>query len=170
MAMENGIMPVMDYSDNNNNWVWMFMLFALFGWGRNGYGEQPVTPTQMQNGFDTAEILGKLDRLDNTVTSGLCDGFYSTNMGMANGFASTKEAIGQVRFDTQLQTQQIIKNDCENTQKILDKLSENRLSEMQNRINQLELQNAMCGVIRYPNATTYTAGFSPCFNQGCGCE
>lgn len=167
MAMENGIMPVMDYSDNNGNWMWILILFALMGWNRN---EQPVTPTQMQSGFDTAEILGKLDRLDNTVTSGLCDGFYTTNMNMANNFAQTREAIGQVRFDTQLQTQQIMKNDCENTQKILDRLSEDRFAQMQNRINQLELQNAMCGVIRYPNATTYTAGFSPCFNQGCGCE
>lgn len=170
MAMENGIMPVMDYSDNNGNWMWILILFALMGWNRNGYGDGCVTPTQMQNGFDTAEILGKLDRLDNVVTSGLCDGFYSTNMNMSNGFASVKEAVGQVRFDTQLQTQQIIKNDCENTQKILDRLSEDRFAQMQNRINQLELQNAMCGVIRYPNATTYTAGYSPCFNsQGCDC-
>lgn len=168
MAMENGIMPVMDYGDNNQNWLWIIVLFALMGWNRNGYGcgEQPVTQVQMQNGFDTAEILGKLNGLEN----GLCDGFYAMNTGLLNGFSQTKEAIGQVRFDTQLQTQQIMKNDCDNTQKILDAISGNRIAEMQNRINQLELQSALCGVIRYPNATTYTAGYSPCFNQGCGCE
>lgn len=163
MGMDNGIMPVMDYGDNNNNWWWIIILFALMGWDRNGQG--CVTPAQMQNGFDTSEILGKLNGLQN----GMCDGFYAMNTGLLNGFAQTREAIGQVRFDTQLQTQQIIKNDCENTQKILDALSSNRISELQNRVNQLELSNAMCGVIKYPNATTYTAGFSPCFNQGCDC-
>lgn len=172
MAIDNGIMPVMDYSDNNNNWVWIFMIFALMGWGRGGYGygEGCVTPVQMQEGFNNAEVVNKLDRLDNVITNGLSDLGYTTNLNIANGFASTKEAIGQVRFDTQLQTQQIMKNDCENTQKILDKLSESRISEMQNRINQLELQASLGNVVRYPSATTYTAGFSPCFNQGCGCD
>ena len=166
MGMESGIMPVMDYGDNNQNWLWIIVLFSLMGWNRNGYGEA-VTPTQMQNGFDTAEILGKLNGLEN----GLCDGFYAMNTGLLNGFSQVKEAVGQVRFDTQLQTQQIMKNDCENTQKILDALNTSRVQDLQNRVNQLELQNAMCGVVRYPNATTYTAGYSPCFNQGgCGCE
>lgn len=163
MAMENGIMPVMDYSDNNGNWMWIFILFALMGWNRN---DQCVSPTQMQNGFDTAEILGKLNGLEN----GLCDGFYSTNMNMSNGFASVREAVGQVRFDTQLQTQQIMKNDCENTQRILDAISGNRIADLENEVQNLRLQAQLGNVIRYPSATTYTAGFSPCFNQGCGCE
>lgn len=163
---ENGIMPVMDYSGNNGNWMWIFILFALMGWGRNGYGDQGcVTPTQLQEGFNNNEVINKLNGLEN----GLCDGFYAMNTGMLNGFAQTKEAVGQVRFDTQLQTQQIMKNDCENTQKILDALNTSRVQDLQNRVNQLELQNAMCGVVRYPNATTYTAGYSPCFNQG-GCD
>lgn len=168
MAMENGIMPVMDYGDNNQSWMWIIILFALMGWGRGGYGygdQGCVTPTQLQEGFNNNEVINKLNGLEN----GLCDGFYAMNTGMLNGFASTREAVGQVRFDTQLQTQQIMKNDCENTQKILDALNINRVQELQNRVNQLELQNAMSGVIRYPNATTYTAGFSPCFNQG-GCD
>jgi hypothetical protein len=32
-----------------------------------------------------------------------------------------------------------------------------------------QLNQALCGVVRYPNATTYSAGFSPYFNTGCGC-
>ena len=27
----------------------------------------------------------------------------------------------------------------------------------------------MCGVVRYPNATTYSAGGNPFFGAGCGC-
>lgn len=51
-------------------------------------------------------------------------------------------------------------------QKILDALSENKMEAMQNRINQLELQNALAGVVRYPNGYVYTAGNSPF----CGCN
>ena len=46
-------------------------------------------------------------------------------------------------------------------QKILDALSENKMEAMQNRINQLELQNALAGVVRYPQGFTYNAGASP---------
>ena len=42
------------------------------------------------------------------------------------------------------------------------------LIEMQNRINQLELQNALAGVVRYPNGYTYSAGSNPFC--GCGCN
>ena len=51
-------------------------------------------------------------------------------------------------------------------QKILDALSENKIEAMQNRINQLELQNALQGVVRYPQGFTYNAGASPF----CGCS
>jgi len=41
-----------------------------------------------------------------------------------------------------------------------------KFEAMQNRINQLELQNALAGVVRYPNGWTYNAGNSP-FCGGC---
>ena len=46
-------------------------------------------------------------------------------------------------------------------QKILDAITANRMDEMQNRINQLELAQAMAGVVRYPNGFVYTAGNNP---------
>lgn len=31
-------------------------------------------------------------------------------------------------------------------------------------------QSALCGVVRYPNSTTFTAGYNPYFNvNACGC-
>jgi len=53
-------------------------------------------------------------------------------------------------------------------QKILDAIMGNKMEDMQNRINQLELQNALQGVVRYPNGYTYTAGTNPFC--GCGCN
>ena len=36
----------------------------------------------------------------------------------------------------------------------------------QNQLNQLYMQQ-LCGVVRYPNATTYSAGSNPYCNAGC---
>lgn len=46
---------------------------------------------------------------------------------------------------------------AEQTQKVLDTITGNRMADMQNQINQLQLSQAMCGVVRYPNTFTYNA-------------
>ena len=86
-----------------------------------------------------------------------------------NCCCTTNRNIDSVRYDAALNTRDIMKNDCDNTQKILDAISENKISTLQNQINQLQLQNALCGVIRYPQSTTYTAGYAPMYGTGCGC-
>ena len=53
------------------------------------------------------------------------------------------------------------------TQKILDALAQNKIEALQGKVNQLEMQNLMCGVVRYPLQTTYSAGGSPFCNCGC---
>ena len=74
---------------------------------------------------------------------------------------STNRNIDSVRYDAALNTRDIMKNDCDNTQKILDAISGNRMADMQNQINQLQLQSALCGVVKYPMSATYTAGYAP---------
>lgn len=54
-------------------------------------------------------------------------------------------------------------------QKILDAIQGNRMTDMQNEINDLRLQQAMQGVVRYPNGFVYNAGNSPFCNCGSGC-
>ena len=53
-------------------------------------------------------------------------------------------------------------------QKTRDLITENKIEAMQARINQLELNQAVAGVVRYPNQTTYTSGANPFCNCGCG--
>ena len=89
---------------------------------------------------------------------------------MENCCCMTNRNIDSVRYDAALNTRDIMKNDCDNTQKILDAITGNRMADMQNQINQLQLQSALCGVMRYPMATTYTAGYAPYFGNNCGCS
>ena len=53
-------------------------------------------------------------------------------------------------------------------QKILDKMAADREASLQARVNQLELQQAMCGVIKYPMSSAYAAG-SPFFGCSPSC-
>ena len=89
-------MPVMPatgsgYGNNgawgDGGWLWFIVvIFAIFGgwgngfggWGNNGGGASAVTQADLQRGFDTQSIIGKLDG----ITNGLCDGFYAVQTGM----------------------------------------------------------------------------------------
>lgn len=79
-------------------WIIIFVLFFAFGgwgnggWGNNGnggYTATAATQADIQRGFDTSSIVGKLDGLSN----GLCDGFYAVNTGILNGVNSINQSI-----------------------------------------------------------------------------
>ena len=82
--------------------------------------------------------------------------------------AGISAAIADVKYANALNTAAINDNTTAQTQKILDAITGNRMADMQNQINQLELQNQLASVVRYPNNTFYAVP-SPCFN-GCGCN
>ena len=44
----------------------------------------------------------------------------------------------------------------------------NKIESLQEKIQELELQAAMAGVVKYPSGTTYTAGFNPYLTNGYG--
>lgn len=93
----------------------------------------------------------------------------STKMMIADSTAGINANIAQNRYDAAMNTAAINANTTEQTQKILDAIMGNRMADMQNQINSLELNQALAGVVRYPMATTYGVP-SPCFNgYGCGC-
>lgn len=81
---------------------------------------------------------------------------------------STLRAIDGVNYNAAMNTAAINANTTAQTQKILDALSANKIEELQNKVSALELQNAVAGVVRYPNALTYSAGASPFCSCGCG--
>lgn len=94
-------------------------------------------------------------------------------VGQANVLANQNQcccglqrAIDGVNYNTAMQTASINQNTTAAMQRILDAITENKVEAMQNRINQLELQNQLAGVVRYPSGYTYNAGQSP-FCGGC---
>ena len=78
----------------------------------------------------------------------------------------TKQLILQNNYDAAMRDAATNANIVAQNQKVLDAIMGNKIEAMQNRINQLELQNQLAGVVRYPNGWTYNAGTSP-FCGGC---
>ena len=96
-------------------------------------------------------------------------------VGQANLLAKENEcccaqlrAIDGVNYNNAMNTAAINATTTAQTQKILDAITTNRIDELQSKVNALELQNAVAGVVRYPNALTYSAGTSPFCNCPCG--
>jgi hypothetical protein len=92
----------------------------------------------------------------------------STKMLIADSTSAINAGIAQNRYDAALNTAAINANTTAQTQKILDAITGNRMADMQQQINALELQNQLASVVRYPNNTFYAVP-SPCFNSACGC-
>lgn len=80
---------------------------------------------------------------------------------------STLRAIDGVNYNAAMNTAAIKEVIIAENQKTRDLFTTNEMNAMRNRINQLELQNAVAGVVRYPSATTYCSGANP---FGCGCN
>ncbi len=96
-------------------------------------------------------------------------------VGQANLLAKQNEcccanlrAIDSVNYNAAMNTAAINANTTAQTQKILDALAQNKIDALQNKVNQLELQNAVAGVVRYPSQTTYTSGANPFCSCNCG--
>ena len=165
---------------------WIILLFLfMFGmgggaWGWRNRANDALTRAEMQQGFDTQEITRKLDGL----SYGMCDGFYAQNTTMLNGFAGVTSAVRDAQFAAQqccCETNRNIdsvrydaqKNTCDITTAIHAEgeatralIQKNEMQNLRDRLQQMELREAMCGVVRYPMATTYTSGGNPF----CGCN
>lgn len=92
----------------------------------------------------------------------------STKLLMTEIGAGINAGIAQNRYDAAMNTAAINATTTAQTQKILDAISQNKIEALQGQVNQLQLAQAVAGVVRYPMATTYTSGVSPFCNGNCG--
>ena len=168
-------------------WIFALLILLLIGGGgflgnRSNYPNgEPVTEAGLCNAMNFNNLENSVGRLNDNLTNtyiglqnGMCQMGYETlkNFGalqsqVAQCCCETQRAIDGVNYNGAINTAAINANTTAQTQKILDAICTNRMNDMQNQINQLQLQSAMCGVVRYPNAITYNAGFSPFCNNGC---
>lgn len=173
----------MDGFAGGNSWVLIILFAMIFGGGglfgaRGDYGNFASAASQQEilYGQRFSNLDNKIDRIGNgiadatyAVTNAITTEGRNAQMQLADCCCTTQRNIDSVRFDMSNYAASIRENDNANTQKILDVLAQNKIESLQGQINQLQLQAALCGVVRYPNQTTYTSGTNPFCNCGNGC-
>lgn len=195
--MENGLTAsdvALMQRDTGMNWgdssfMWIFaLLILLFGGNGFGFGGNGLQQGDLQRAIDLnsiqegqRDIEARVQEVGAENISQMKDLAYN-NLGeirdvqatIQQGFAEqqrccceTLRAIDGVNYNASLNTASINANTTAQTQKILDAITSNRMADMQQQINALQLQNAVAGVVRYPTQTSYCSGTNP-FYSGCG--
>lgn len=169
-----------------------------FGFGNNaanalGY-ENLATSNEVQRGFDNQNLQAQTRDILAAVNNGTAQSVATTNqvyhdvvnsvqdkyselardiaevrVGQANALANQNDCCCSTKMLIQETAAQNRYDGAMNTQKILDALAQNKIEALQGQIQQLQLNQAMAGVVRYPMATTYNSGCNPFCGAGCGC-
>lgn len=138
---------------------WAIILFAMiFGWGNNGWGNNGRNSGGVTDGYILASDFSNIERKIDGVNSGICDGFYTMNTGMLNGFAGitqsvmtngyetrnaiqslssqladcccrTQSSIQGVNYNMAMQTNAIEKSLCDGFRSIRDEITANRIED-----------------------------------------
>lgn len=193
--MESGIQPVMNvgggygYNDGfgSGSGLWLFAILALMNggfWGRNGLDNRAATVEDINNSQNFARLENQVQGIGAGMTqgftnmyNGICDlgyktqsDFFALSNQLANCCCSNEKIALENRYLAAQNTAEINANTTAGIQKVLDKLCADKTEALQSRVSQLELQQAMCGVVRFPNNFTYAVGtpFSAGFSCGCG--
>lgn len=172
--------------------IWLFAILALMWggngfFGRNGIEGRCATVEDLNNSANFTRLENQVQGIGttqlnqfNNLTNAISTLGYETlrnfnNLGtqVADCCCGINRNIDNVRFDMANYSSAINANTTAQVQKVLDALNQDKISAQQARISQLELQQALCGVVRYPTNASYAIGtpFNVGYGYGCcGCN
>lgn len=175
-----------DGNMGGNSWIVLIILFAMiFGWGGNGFGRtdnfgQYATSASQQEilfGQQFQNLDNKIDRIGNGIAdatfalnNSIKDGNYALQSALSNCCCENQRNTDALRYDMTVQNNAIttaIHAEGEATRNLIQ---QNKIETLQQKVSQLELNNALGNVVRYPVSTTYNAGYNPFCGCGCGCN
>lgn len=194
--MENSMSPadmraVLDgsncgYGDGcgmGGGWLSWILIFALLGGGFGGYGAfgnrggSCATTEDLASGFNfsalqgkTNDILAAVNNVNQNIGNAVCSSTYELGSKIDNCCCNTQAAIQQVRYDMAVQNgdiKSLIHSEAEATRNLMQ---QNKIESLQQQINALNLQTALCGI---PRTSPYGYGiyaYPACsgYNGTCG--
>lgn len=177
-------------------WVLIILFALIFGINGNGigagrtasdYGQFATSASQQEILFgqqfqglnqainkvgDGLSSLGysQLQTMDaNTAT--INDNVVSEGRALQNQLSecccSTKEAIGQVRYDMATQNANTVSAIHAEGEATRAMIQQNKIESLQAQVNELKTQNMFCGI---PRISNYAYGVYPYATNGCGCN
>ena len=150
----------------NNGGIWtLLILFALLGggFGFGGNRANAATTEDLASGFNfnslqgkTNDILAAVNGVNQNLGNAICTSTYELASKIDNCCCNTQMAIKDL-------TATVVAESAATR----SMMQQDKIESLQNQINQLQLNNAMCGVVRYPTATTYATACNPFFGSSC---
>lgn len=179
--MENYSLSDIAAATNNENgfggtsaWVLIILFALIFGNGgfgvngaRDGYGQFATAASQQDILFSSkfSDLDNKIDRVGN----GIADATFALNNSIKDCCCENQRNTDALRYDMSQMFATVNATTTAQTQKILDTMASNKIADLQNQINMLQMQNMMCGVVKYPMMSAYNSGANPFCGGGCGC-
>ena len=172
--------------------IYLAVIASMFGggWGNWGGGNNGnAIQADVNRGFDNQNLMAQTRDIMSTSTanaSNAIDAIKDGNAALIREFGTVESAltalggtqqecccnilraIDSVNFNGAVNTAAINANTTAQVQKVLDAIVGNRMADMQQQINQLQLDKATAGVLRYPNSWSYGAGPFPPLYGGFG--
>ena len=166
---------------NGGAW-WIIILFLVVFMGGGFWGNRQGDFGQYATAASQQEILfgqqfGQLnDRLTN-IGNGICDSTFALNNTITTEGRNLSTQLAQCCCDNRLATANLSAQMNQNTCDIVNAIhaegestraliQTNEIQALRDKVSSLEMDNRMCGVVRYPMGYTYNAGPSPF----CGCN
>lgn len=175
-------------------WIFALLILANGGfgnWGNNGFAnaigyENLATSNEVQRGFDTQnslanqrEILAATNQTFHDMSNVFNDKYSELQRDIAalavqqqqivanqnECCCTVQRSIDGVNYNVAMQVSDLKQAIMAEGQATRDLIQQNKIENMQNQIHQLQLEQAMQGVVRYPNGFMYNAGANPF----CGC-
>jgi hypothetical protein len=131
---------------------------------------QAVAATN-QTFHDTVQYVGdkynELDRDIFAVNSLVQQSIANQNECCCGTKLLITETAANQRYESAMQNNAVLQAIHEEGAATRAMMQQDKIEALQNRVNQLELQQATANVVRYPNGWTYNAGTNPFCNGGC---
>lgn len=164
-------------------WLSWILIFALLGGGGFGFGNwgnrggNCATTEDLASGFNfsalqgkTNDILAAVNNVNQNIGNAVCSSTYELGSKIDNCCCNTQAAIQQVRYDMAVQNgdiKSLIHSEAEATRNLMQ---QNKIESLQQQINALNLQTALCGI---PRTSPYGYGiyaYPACsgYNGTCG--
>ena len=172
--MENSMSPadmraVLDgsncgYGDGcgmSGGWLSWILIFALLGGGFGGYGAfgnrggNCATTEDLASGFNfsalqgkTNDILAAVNGVNQNLGNAVCTSTYELASKIDQCCCNTQLGVQQLRYDMAVQNgdiKSLIHSEAEATRNMMQ---QDKIESLQQQINALNLQNALCGIPR----------------------
>lgn len=171
----------------NNGIEWLFAIILLGAIGGGGFfggnTRNAATTEDLASGFNfsalqnkTNETLAAINNVNQVIGNAICQlgyqvlqQFSSVEKQFSDCCCQILRDIDSVKFDMANYFAAANANTNAGIQKILDKMCEEKAAAQAARIQQLELNQALCGVVRYPTQATYATTCNPFSGWGTNC-